>query len=73
MGKTIALRIPEVGFIASTRVALGVGLGLLLSNKLNNSQRKGSGWALLAIGALTTVPLIVNLVRKTKQPGVIGT
>jgi hypothetical protein len=28
--ESVSLRIPEIGFIAGTRAALGVGLGLLL-------------------------------------------
>jgi hypothetical protein len=64
---TKALSLPEIGLIASTRVALGVGIGLLLSDKLRGDQRKGAGWALLGMGVLTTVPLVLNVLRK---PGV---
>ena len=43
-----AVTIPEVMLIAGTRVALGIGLGLLISDLLNRDQRRGAGWALLA-------------------------
>ena len=65
--KKILMKIPEVGFIASTRVALGAGLGLILSDKLSRNRRKTTGWTLLAIGAATTVPVIVTIVRRAKQ------
>jgi hypothetical protein len=49
--------LPELGLIAGTRVALGVGLGLLLAGRLSEDQRRAAGWALLLVGAATTVPL----------------
>jgi hypothetical protein len=55
---------PELGVIAGTRVALGLGAGLLLSSKLSGSKRLGVGWTLLAIGALTTIPLFLRIRRK---------
>jgi len=64
--RRVSLRIPEIGFIAGTRAALGAGLGLMLADKLNRRRRKKVGWVLLTIGAVTTVPLIVNVVRKAK-------
>ena len=51
------LTLPELALIAGTRVALGVGLGLLLSGRLPDSQRRAVGWTLLLVGAVTTVPL----------------
>ena len=61
------LTIPEIALIAGTRVALGVGVGLLISGKLDRSARKAAGWALLAFGAWTTVPLMVNLISKERR------
>ena len=60
------LTIPEIGLIAGTRVALGIGIGLLLSNKLTRSQRGGAGWALLGVGIITTVPLILAVRSKQR-------
>lgn len=54
----------EIMLLAGTRVALGVGLGLLLSTKLNDNQRKAAGWALAFVGALTTIPLAMDVIRK---------
>ena len=48
---------PELGLIAITRVALGFGAGLLLAGRLEPQSRRAAGWSLLAVGALTTIPL----------------
>jgi hypothetical protein len=58
------LTIPEIMLIAGTRVALGVGVGLLISERLNKDQRKGAGWALLAVGVLTTIPIVRGVLAK---------
>jgi hypothetical protein len=50
--------------IAGTRVALGIGIGLLLSERFTRDQRKGAGWALVGMGAATTVPLVLNVIKK---------
>jgi len=59
--KTIEWEIPEVGLFAITRVALGVGAGLLLSTKLEPEQRRAAGLALLAIGLATTLPFALRV------------
>jgi hypothetical protein len=58
------LTIPELILIAGTRVALGAGVGLLVGNKLGRDARKGAGWALLAVGAITTIPLVATVLGK---------
>jgi hypothetical protein len=47
--------------LVGTRVALGVGIGLLIATRLDARVRRGAGVALLAVGALTTVPIAMNL------------
>jgi hypothetical protein len=64
--RDVSLKIPEIGFIAATRAALGAGLGLILSDRLNRRQRKRVGWVLLTIGAVTTVP-VVHVLRKARE------
>lgn len=59
-----AVTIPEIMLIAGTRVALGVGVGLLISDWLNKDQRQAAGWALLGVGALSTVPIVRGLLAK---------
>jgi hypothetical protein len=58
------LTVPEIMLIGGTRVALGAGFGLLLASRLSNDQRKGAGIALLAVGILTTVPLVATVLNK---------
>ena len=58
------LNLADLFLIAGTRVALGIGIGLLLSERLNSGQRKAAGWSLIAVGAGTTIPLVINLARK---------
>lgn len=53
--------LPEIGMIALTRGALGVGIGLLLSNSLDKQERQSAGLALVAVGVLTTIPLLLRL------------
>ena len=53
--------IPQIGLIAGTRAMLGAGIALLLSEKLSGEQRRAIGWTLVAVGALTTIPLALQL------------
>lgn len=64
-----SLTIPEIMLIAGTRVALGVGVGLLVSDRLNDDQRKAAGWALLAVGVLTTIPIVTGILGKPPVAG----
>lgn len=61
-----SLTIPEIALIAGTRVALGIGLGLLMSDKLSRDARKGAGWALVAVGALSSIPIVAGLLSKAR-------
>ena len=61
------LSIAEIILLAGTRVALGAGIGLLLSSRLNNDQRNAAGWALALGGGLTTIPLAMDVLSK-KNP-----
>ena len=58
------LTIPEIMLIGGTRVALGAGLALLLTDRLNPEQRRAVGWTLFLVGAVTTVPLALNVLGK---------
>ena len=70
--KTVLLDVPTFGFIVGTRAALGVGIGLLVSERLPAAQRRRIGAMLVAIGAATTVPSALSVmrsVRRSKQKG----
>ncbi len=56
--------IPELILIGGTRAVLGLGLGLLLKDRLSEDQRKAAGWALFLVGALSTVPLALEVLHK---------
>jgi len=62
--RRVALTIPEVAFIAGTRGALGLGAGLLLSRKIDESRRRAIGWTLFAVGLATTIPAARKLFRE---------
>lgn len=62
--------IPDLILIAGTRVALGVGIGLVLSERLNKDQRRAAGWALLGMGAATTIPLAIKIIGS--KNGIVG-
>jgi hypothetical protein len=60
------LPIPELVLIAATRGLGGAGVALLLADKLSDKKRKAIGWPLVAIGVLSTIPLMIDLVRRVK-------
>jgi hypothetical protein len=53
---------PELAIIASTRTALGVGIGLLLADRIEDDQRRAIGWTLVGVGAITTIPIAAQLI-----------
>jgi hypothetical protein len=61
------LTIPELVLLAGTRVALGAGVGLLIGGKLGREARKSAGWASLSVGALTTIPLVIDVLGKPRR------
>jgi hypothetical protein len=63
---TTELRLPELALLAGTRGLLGAGVGLLLADKLTDERRKGVGWALVAVGVLTTVPLAMMVLGRRR-------
>ena len=62
--KKAKLTLPEIALIAATRGMLGAGAGLLLADKLNEDQRKAIGWTLLLVGAVSTIPLAIEVLSK---------
>lgn len=64
--KKSALTLPEIMLIAGTRVVAGVGIGLLLADIIREDQRKKIGWRLFLIGAVSTIPLALDVFCKRK-------
>jgi len=58
---------PEIGFFAATRVALGVGIGMLISRGISKDASKGAGVALTVMGGLTTIPFIISAIKRRKS------
>jgi hypothetical protein len=64
---SVRLNLPTLGFIVSTRAALGVGVGLLVSEHLPAQRRRAIGATLLAIGAATTIPAAMSVIRSVRR------
>jgi hypothetical protein len=56
--------LPEMILWTGTRVALGVGIGMLISRGLSKDAMKAAGLALALVGAFTTVPLAISIMGK---------
>ena len=62
MERNIAL--PELILWTGTRVALGAGIGMLISRRLSKDAMKAAGLALIVVGGFTTIPLAISIVGK---------
>jgi len=69
MSMKTELAIPELMLIAATRGMLGAGIGLLVADKLTDRHRKTVGTALVAVGALSTVPLLLMVFKRRRPVG----
>jgi hypothetical protein len=58
------ISIPELALIAGTRAALGAGAALLLGDMLTKEQKKAVGWTLFLVGAVTTIPLLADVIGR---------
>lgn len=65
--KTYNVTVPEIGIVAATRGMAGAGIALLAANYMRPDTRRAVGWTLLAIGALTTIPIVMALVGKRER------
>jgi hypothetical protein len=64
---TTELPLPELALVVGTRGLLGGGLGLLLADRVKPDQRRAVGWTLVAIGVVTTIPLILMVLDRRKR------
>jgi hypothetical protein len=62
------LTFPQLGLVAGTRGLLGAGVGLLLADRLSAEQRRAVGWTLVAIGALSSIPLAMEVLGNRVDP-----
>jgi hypothetical protein len=69
MDTTLVLKPPVFGFVVATRAALGLGLGLLLADRIPADRRRAIGLALVTIGAATTVPALRSVLASRRSSG----
>jgi hypothetical protein len=58
------MSLPDFILWTGTRVALGVGIGLLVSGRLNRDAAKAAGLALTAVGGFVTIPLAIAIIGR---------
>ena len=56
--------LPEMILWTGTRIALGTGIGMLVSRGLSKDAMKAAGLALTAVGAFVTIPLAISIMGK---------
>ena len=56
--------LPEMILWTGTRIALGAGIGMLISRRLSKDAMKAAGLALTVIGVFTTIPLAISIMGK---------
>jgi MFS family permease len=63
MKQTHAINLPTLMLVAATRGMLGAGIGMLVAGRLGD-RRLRIGRTLVAIGALSTIPLVLHIFRR---------
>jgi len=58
------ITLPEMILWTGTRIALGAGIGMLLSRGLSKNAMKSAGLALAVVGGFTTIPLAISIISK---------
>ena len=53
--------LPLDGLLVLTRTALGLGVGMLVADKIKSPVRQATAIALVSLGALAAIPLLVRL------------
>ncbi len=61
--------LPVQSLLTITQTAVSCGIGLLLASKLQRNTQRNAALAMLSIGALSTLPLVYELIaRRIKGP-----
>jgi hypothetical protein len=58
------ITLPEMILWTGTRVALGAGIGMLISRRLSKDAMKAAGLALTVVGGFTTIPLAISIMGR---------
>ena len=67
--KTYQVTLPEMAIVALTRGMAGAGLGLLVGGSMQRETRRALGWTLFALGAVSTVPILIALLGNRNPAG----
>jgi len=59
--------LPELVLWTGTRVALGAGIGMLISRRLRRDESKAAGLALAILAGFTTIPLAISIIGRKNQ------
>jgi len=65
--KEVMLGLPELALVVGKRAMAGAGIGLLVADKMKPEQRRAVGWTLVAVGAITTVPLAFRVLGNRRD------
>jgi hypothetical protein len=66
------ISLPELALVAGTRALLGFGAGLLLAERWSDDQRRAIGWSLFLVGAVTTIPLALEVFSHRTRGALAG-
>ena len=62
--------LPVSGVVAFSQVAIGLGVGLLVADRIGQNARRSAALALLSVGVASLVPLIVGVTTNiSNRPG----
>lgn len=67
--RSVTLPLPQLALLVATRAMAAAGVALLLSDRLRRDQRQSVGLTLVAVGALTTLPLAVEVISSARASG----
>lgn len=68
MRGNVEMTLPEIALVLGTRVALGVGLGLLIANFIPSTERRTAiGWTLFLSGAYSGACLAAELFGRPRK------
>ncbi len=65
--KKITICLPELALLVGTRAMLGAGISLLLTDRMERENRRMLGWTLALVGAVTTIPLAMELLAENRS------
>jgi hypothetical protein len=54
-------QIPLDGLLTLTRTAIGLGVGILVADKIRRPLRQATAIALVSVGAIAAVPILVKI------------